>query len=257
MALIELFIGKIEELTTFVRKHRTTVLTYAGAAIVFATFVVKDGIRDNVRDLVGDIKSAQDIHILRRDSGVVIDLLRTVERNVELSQALSNHEQLKRSTVEQTGINLFNGVVTTDGNLLSTVEASLGNISRLIDRLPEDQHMIKRRTEIDRDLKNVVVRSILIATNWNENMPMLTDDKRWSDKTLELLHQVTNLETDTGRLLIEMNQFESDVVLQAQDILEKKERAYERYTWMSYILYTAGWVLSLFGRLTGVEVSAE
>ena len=50
-------------------KHdrRSRFLTLLGSLIIFATFVVKEGISENLRDLVSSIDTAENLYIMRDD----------------------------------------------------------------------------------------------------------------------------------------------------------------------------------------------
>jgi hypothetical protein len=48
----------------FVRNHNR-LLTFIGAFIVFTTFIVKEAVRDNLKEYTDSIKIAQNMFILR------------------------------------------------------------------------------------------------------------------------------------------------------------------------------------------------
>ena len=58
---------------------------------------------------------------------------------------------------------------------------------------------------------------------------------------------------ETHRLLIETHRLEKRIVDSAQALFEREDQRYQRYTYLSYALYTLGWGLTLAGRLFSIE----
>ena len=260
-------LSKLKSLYKYFLKHQSTLLTFLGAAIVLATFVVKDAIRENVKDLLQSIDAAQSIFVLRNDTATVIDLLRAVEKNMALRQetTVAGKGQL---TTERLSYDLLDNVVVLNGRLESTIEASLGNISELIAKLPEDRLQTRHEkngevfwtddrdklSELNKELLSIVQSSIDIAAEWNEKLPLQGNQKEWTTRLVQLSEKVSELERRAGNLMTDTNQFQVEIVRKAQNVAREKERDYGRYTLWSYALFVIGWLLGLVGKLKGVEV---
>jgi hypothetical protein len=64
-------------LKAILRKH-SQLVTFFGAFIVFATFMVREEIRESLKDLVSSVETAQTVFASRRDTSTIAEQLNTV-----------------------------------------------------------------------------------------------------------------------------------------------------------------------------------
>jgi hypothetical protein len=65
------------DLGAFLRKHNR-ILTFVGALVVFLTFVIKEGLREHLKDLVEALGSAQNIFRIRNENAEMLGLLERI-----------------------------------------------------------------------------------------------------------------------------------------------------------------------------------
>jgi hypothetical protein len=68
-------------LTRFLTRHNRFI-TLFGALVVFARFIVKEGLREELKDLVDSVNSAQRVFVLQRESGLMSQRLAEIFRLV-------------------------------------------------------------------------------------------------------------------------------------------------------------------------------
>ena len=124
----------------FLRKHHRSV-TLIGAIIVFVTFIVKEALRDHLKDLVDSIENARSVFLIRDGE----DALR--------SQLESINERFAKPTTTD---KFVYGVDASTELTLSLVDAkeqsinsSLGNIADLLNELPSQRNGYDRRQQLD------------------------------------------------------------------------------------------------------------
>jgi hypothetical protein len=70
------------------RLHRhNRLLTFVGALIVFTTFVVKEGLRERLKDFVDSVGAAESTFMIRGDTNIANSLLRSLEEDIAMLSA--------------------------------------------------------------------------------------------------------------------------------------------------------------------------
>ena len=235
-------------ITGFVRR-RGKLLSFFGALIVFSTFVVKEGMREYLKNVIDSLDLAQGIFAVRKDNSVTHSQLVLLAGNMTEIEGLLKHVNGNRSR------NLLNVAMWEEQVVtprIASIDSSLRGIEQFIQTLPHNKDLAARLLSAQKRL----------AKDTSLNRDNVGKTRKWldvgtnRDDPMELL--ITKLTVDT--LEIEssaLNDFTTSISEDAQKAAESYrasvELRYERYSRLSYFLYTLGWTLGLAGRLYGAE----
>ncbi len=196
-------------------RNRNRLLTYVGAFIVFGTFVVKDGLREHLRDAAGSISAASNVFAIREDN---------IETRLELAD-------LKKNLADKDAANRSWSDVRVVQTKSQQMYYSLGAVAYLIETT-HDEEDVPRITVLDQELTKIRFGSL---------------DLNMSPST------VSALSLSASALELQLAQFEDEVMQHARLKLQRKQELYDIFTWVSYVLYAIGWGLGLVGKLYGVD----
>lgn len=186
---------------------------FLGALIVLLTFVVKDGLREHLKDAAGSISAANDVFAIREDNmGTRLEL-----------------EELKRD-IEKNTIDHSWSDVRIIQTKCHEMYYALGAVAYLIETTDdkEDTPTIK---SLDQELTRIRFDSLALSI---------------SPST------VSTLSENASALELKIAKFEDEVVERARIKLQQNQARYDGWTWISYVLYTIGWGLGLLGKIYGV-----
>ena len=219
----------------WIRRHQR-MLTFVGALIVFGTFIVKDALRDQLRELGDAIKSAEDVYLVRSDLNSVVRLLLDLRGRIDHLRGYSLQDA-EEGTQDAVGQMM---------ELDSLDAAWLINSEQLLHKLP-----MQVQEEDHAELESLKTKRKNIEAQFGDVM------SAGSGKPQKTAAELSKLANDILRDSFDIGQrtsILSDKVLQrAREIEATTEHRYELATWASYILYAIGWGLGLAGRLVGVE----
>jgi hypothetical protein len=212
----------------FFRAHNRS-LTFIGAMIVFATFVVKEGFRDHLKDLVDQTDNATSVFAIRQDTERTGLVLKTIEDEIANGNAARSSERTSRATNDADTIHRDLVRFREEEPMLAS---SLDNVDALMDKSGNVGYgvdlfdLIKLKAEIE-----------IASLNLNATPAQLND----------LILQFETLQ-------IRVSAIETQALVSANLAKYKNERLYSICAWVSYGLYAFGWGLGLCGRLSGGEV---
>jgi hypothetical protein len=110
------------------------VLTFLGAVIVFSTFIVKEGMREHLKDLSDSINAAQSEYLIRSDTTQANGMLHDILLRLESLQSSSS---ILGSSSDQNGAaNLRLDVLLYAMLRIQTVHDNIGD---LLDKLPHQE----------------------------------------------------------------------------------------------------------------------
>jgi hypothetical protein len=225
------------QLGSFVRKHQQ-LLTFAGALIVFLTFVLKEGFRDGLRDLIDSIESAESVFMIRSDGGDTYFMLGQLQSKIDLIQEeMMPAASLKNRYFIEAALQN----IALAENLIHTSTLSLDNDSRLLERLPHHSRVVEEFHGLFQDLNNLQK----LDTETAEKVQSEQSEMIVHGESQRLLKEAANV---SGRMLT----FGHQVLNDARALRGQRERSYVYVTWASYGLYIIGWGLGLISKLYGV-----
>jgi len=215
-------------------------LTFVGALIVFSTFIVKDALKEQLRDFGDSIDKAESLYLVREDTMAILKELQPLQRQPYYNEEIQNPPQrLKR-------LGDFADLVKRDHELN---HMAVLKSEDLLTRLPES---VRRQDESDLNSINEKYASDhATLREWDERYFKSGLSSRRVTTAQEDL--IVGLELIGGEFEGITSTFTAKVLAQARQVEASNERRYEIATWASWFLYVLGWGLGLAGRLVGVE----
>lgn len=246
------------------RSHKYgRVVTLFGAVIVFLTFVIKDAIREQVKDAVDSLQMAETVFRNTSQDTLHWDLtidsfrefrdrLEDIQKNIEDMKDRAGAQE--SSTFQGWDMDTLTEQQNDNTTLLVLDMETLSHVRRMIEKLPvKDTSLfvtsltsLKARFE---SLKNVSDKEL-------ERVHKMGDFQN-KDVTGALGQQLLSHWTEGEALRADISGLTAKVLTRLIEQKEADETRLKRYTWLSYVLYAIGWSLALFGRLYGVDPIAE
>jgi hypothetical protein len=234
-------------LVNFFRRH-DRILTLVGALIVFSTFMVKEGIREHLKDLIDALDAAQAIFVMERATQDLARDLETVSLGVREIQEATLLPDLAKTYKQRAHLRAFTEMASKLEGALDTQNRMLGEfdaIDRLLQRLPTSNEMSANLAELRRQRATSelsIKLDRMVALNGSLDKQMLIVGQ------VEL--DTAKLEAGTGGLAAAI--FDSAIIRRDQ-----LERRYRIATNGSYILYCIGWAVALAGKVSGIDVTSD
>lgn len=214
--------------------RKNTFLTFAGVAIAFGTFLVKDAMREHLKDLSDSINTAEGFYSLK-GSGEILSL-QLVELETEM---IPLSQQLSKTTADSSTLALTRAIVTQAD---SNVPVALQNVEDLLEKLPE-------RNDFEAAIKTVKKQVDEAHEEVQKSLKDMADKKEALASVLPLLHMIRSLLVG-----VEITVLGDAVLTKAKEVRANAERRYVVCTWISYFLYPFGLLLGLIGKLSGNDL---
>lgn len=222
--------------------RRGRLLTLLGALIVFLTFVVKDAIREQVKDTVDALQAAD------------YQFVSTSENALNLSFAteiLRTANAIFHRLTAAPSDSLEDSLEDIQPNILQDI-ATLENLKRLIEKLPGEESSLRNSLQ---ELEGR--RRALVAGSDNLEKQAKSNKHPTEDEDDSMHDQLDSIGTESEDLLSDIGKLNGQALDRLTEIRRSEEQKYHRYTLMSYLLYAIGWSLALFGRLYRVDSITE
>jgi hypothetical protein len=246
----------------FIKRH-DRLLTIIGALVVFVTFIVKEERRDELKEIVAAISTAQAFHGVRDD---IMLLTAEIQEPIRRIDSISNeldlakppnkrefdyksvvltgeidHMQTINYSILRAAFNFFEELPKQPAKVRDTLD----NLKSRFEALKQDRELLRSKDEqwtteqLRKDLRT------------NRNAPIPRTDK-FVPEMLEQFNRAKALETD----IVEAR---DQVFRGARAEREEYEASYRITSRWSIGLFAFGWFLGLIGKLFGVrsEESAE
>jgi DNA-binding transcriptional MerR regulator len=236
LALAEDWVPRDVLIKDFVVRHHRT-LTFIGALVVFVTFVVKDGLREQLKDLVSSISTAESVFAIRNDTSTTTMWLQRLQEQVDW---VAEKIKLKGTSFSGDMVEKLHSSLEITNEMHESLGVSLENISTLIEKVPGQLQHKKQYEELEVKLKELREKHDALLQVFTREPMAIT----W---TIAPLLSETQAASDDTRSLAK------DVLSAATGARKRREAVVNAATWLSYLLYTLGWGLSLVGRLYGAE----
>jgi hypothetical protein len=211
----------------WLKGHRHLV-TFIGALIIFLTFVVKEGLREELRVRELGIERAVENFYLR------LDINNVSNHVIELEQLIDESHPAKDPT-RSNYLKRF-----SLGAKSASLRSDLHNSAVLLMNLPDQDQQTLAPTY-------VALNSDI--TRFDEEVSRLGDaqaasrEKGLSETYDSLFKRLSDLEARANEA--------------AEKLVRNGKARYEIYNWISYCLYTLGWGLGLLGRFVGAHGAGE
>ena len=235
---------KEEAAATFFRRHRETMLLI-GALLIFLSFIVREGLREELKDFVEDVNQAQSLFVMEEES-------------LRLSQRLDNVFRINEATYDKLTEVMAGNTPAPLGISVSTVgekwQSAFDTLHRLDIGLAAARRLLKsvpHSKPFDVELNELKCRFDEESQAYRAYVPVgsgASFDQVWAS-----FKEIDNIEHDSYRV-------EDDLQSMAASVLDNSIRTKESYecylkisTWSSYILFVLVSALALIGKVYGAE----
>lgn len=232
------------------KKHKK-LLPIIGAGIVLATFVVKEALREDLKDFVDAIDSAAGVFVIRGDFNSTAFQLRVIEQKID------RVEQVTTSTTKDPfTLLVVNQQMMIFRELHEGAESSLDNAFRLSQKFPNGRKITyqseisKLRADLEEARKAFREEGVVVARASSRIGPDLVPI---GEDRISIANATTGLFNQTNSLLTSVQALSTKILREADEIEERKQKRYDFLTKGSYLLFGIGWLLGLIGKLLGVD----
>jgi len=244
----------IQSFRGWLRRHEQAI-TLIGAFIVFATFIVREEVRENLKDLVSSIETASADFTSRRDTSALANQLNDIGTslanisNIVLPGAAAKDAEKASALVQSLRFRAF-----FLKNYSASLISYLDNIDHLSERIAVDKSESKQpeklRSQVTQ-LQTDCEAAIDHLSPWFDEYKTESDvfDKAFGKFVLPLI-------TRSGELSDEIHKLGDDVLARANKLRREKESWFRLVSWLSIGLFAVGWALGVTAKLFGLEDAA-
>lgn len=219
------------------RNHRALML--CGAVVIFATFMVKEALREQLKDLVDSLELARSVYLIRSDSALVSNQLMSVLNEVDdLKLAVKS-----QNTENDDYSDEIAGDLEFVREQIIQVDAAFENTLQLLERLPDQKTRIERVKKVQVDLYTLAKE----RTSLDSEIEAERTTNSYATYVM-----ARNLRTKSYDFCVRGYTFGEDAITEAEAFKARKQERYHFYTLASYGLYALGWGLGLLTTLCSV-----
>lgn len=229
--------------STFFKRH-AKFFTLVGAFVVFVTFVVKDLLRDNLKDFASALAETQLGCLLRQDNLLLSDKLDLLDTRVDELQQRSDQSKFALSEQE---VQILHMIYVGQG-IIKMSRLELDHIQPLVQKVSNHEQFAARFKTLNQDLDALDSTATTLVMSFRESHGKQKDWQRNYDATSEWMTHCQQAESKATDIV-------DDTLAAAEIDLGRDELRLKRYTSFSYALYTLGWALAVLGKLYGTEGS--
>jgi hypothetical protein len=225
---------KHEEKNVVKKRKQSHMLTYLGFGVLMVTFVAKDAIRDELKDAVASLESAENMFVIT--SGIDFTDSNVAELTRSLAQLSEESHKSKRDTewLEERRDDALHEVQLS----LVGLAKRLNNVEALTGRAPHRQD--------EKDLTDFKLTLNEMYGKWDAAY-------KAQDATPQRILEVDNIGLAAAALGLDISHFEGRVLEHAKVWKDFREAQFKWATWASWFLYPLGVVIALVGKLRGEE----
>src|SRR5579862_5904753 len=231
-------------------KQRSTTLTIVGAFVVFFTFAVREGFQGQAKDVRDTLSSAESVFLVRGGSGFVSYSLEIQDRMIQ--------RKVDQITVEAVGAkHSGDGSALDDAIILirsqiASINSGLDNCLRFQDKIgsvsPDIRKKVAAASNGLSQMRDEEASISAIVSQSYTGKKAVPEDFR---------NRIIELEAKSSSIAKSLMEVGDSLVEQADAQQHLDEARLATFTIASYVFYTAGWGIALFGRLKGLEIPSE
>lgn len=217
-------------------------LIFVGALIVFVTYVVKEGLRDRLRDLVTSTDAAQSVFLGERENQRISQRLAEVFRVSVLTYDNMHSPAPKPGETYPLTMSTVISHFQAASDAEDRLENQLSAVERLLKTMPKDHNRSATLDDLHEQFK-----AVKEADEHFRNTPYSPD------KLQENLNASVGLEHEAWNTETAIQKFATVILKDSETVKKRYEIYFEIATWSSYLLYSLGWGLGLIGKLFGAD----
>ena len=222
------------------KSHRF--LSLFGAAILFLTFLVKEGKQENLRDLSEKIRLAEARFIGETDKAEILSGVFSVGYFSNPNFEKLFLPGLYSESVPVTGEDLKSFVMGYRSyyQLLVREYHAARRLSEVVTRYgPQDSFEEERARSDSLQLKSSGDLEYMEQLNQEKGRRLTGEEKRRLAWALN----------DIGDFSKGIAEYSQKIVQGARELEEARRSSYDKYSQLSYVLYAAGWLCAFLGKL--------
>jgi len=196
--------------------RRDRLFTLLGSVIIFATFVAKEGIGENLKDVVSSIDNAINLFLIRQDAAQ--------NSGPAISAEIPTRHQRQMAIIAWYG----------QSEVLDKINLDLAKI------VPKEEEFKSRAKAIHDE-----AWGILADSSHSDDISFPAKTEAQIDALIEKLYGESQMDSIKAAVL------RDDVLEEAKKLKEKQEAHYRTVKWTSYVLFTLGWFITFYGQLSG------
>jgi hypothetical protein len=232
------------------------IVTFVGAGIVLATFVVKDVMNEKMKDVNDSLNTAQMFYftqtysIFGQDDHAYI----TQEIDLALNAILNAKDQFASS--EQ----IISVRAQASDNHLGVLTEYLQNLSQLIDKIPQEKGRADQVRKLNSQCEQNYAAIRLVQGEIAGVFGALKKNKKDPKAIAQLsvfVDQTGAIFNNTKTITAGAKTLTGEVVADLGAKKQESERKFALTTTLSYVLFGLGWVTSLVGQLLGIGGQSE
>jgi hypothetical protein len=227
-----------------VTKHQHW-LTFAGAFIVFMTFIVKEGLRDHWERTAGAINAVQSAYAVRGDISELTQEIYDIEAKLhdhEMDEAAKANKLFDYNAAKYRLEEMYRRFAQVNGT-----SRQIGILVRI---LPENDANRKKAREIDEGLKTSRNNLIWLDSKLRKSTLGIENEEEWERKALEVTGEAEQDEEEALRALMNDSEKLTTVVFDDAEAIRKRNEKYAAIAWwITAALFVIGWGLGLLGKV--------
>ena len=209
----------------FIKKHKRW-FTFVGAFVVFATFVAKEVVRDNLKDVVSAFENVQTTFALRDQNVRMTTMMTEIRTRV----VALNDKSLPKMPVGVWRVSQAYAGVEQTRETIQLLGQSLDIVTPLAQKLPKDEKRDAELVECTKLIDQTRDDHLKAQTVLKDVLTRAQSSKR--DLTKEDEQRMVSVETAyiavQGQVALRIAELESGVLSEAPKYREEQER---RYAW--------------------------
>jgi hypothetical protein len=232
------------EIQAILHKYKGWVV-FLGALVVFATFVIRDGIRENYKDFLDAVDAAEGVYLIRQD-------LRELHELINRTGWIVNSRSLPLTAPPtlDTRINSFQNGLSAEYEGRKLLTLTLDNASSLARKLA-DPKASATAGELNRAFH---ANEKTIDDLWDAWVRAGTQRAPTDQDKEQFLAKANAWHTESNKLTDDIYEFSDKIFEEAKKEVELSEVRYKWSNRFSYALFALAWGLALVGKLFDVDI---
>ena len=237
----------------FLRKHQRLV-SFIGASIVLATFILREVVRDHLKDLADSLDQARSVFAIQGQLDSTNQRLRWLLNHQDFEVTLKQIRRISKSgpTFEDTKDGI-DSLLEQDISVVADLQATQQNLNRLLEKLPSSVYPTDLQGNDD-ELKRLKDE----RDELEKKMQTCTSEKNPTqscslDFVNEMDKQSDALDVKLFWMGLKLRKASGNTLEEAEKELQRREAWYSYANFASVFLFIVGWSLGLVGSLYQVK----
>ena len=228
-------------------------ITVLGGLILFATFLVKDILREQEKDVVNAIDSAESIYLIRDSNLALRKEIDQLDANINRSRGeilradRSKHKE--KQTEAREFIPIFDGSEDPVVRLLGETDVEVDNLQRLVAKAPPTAEHLTEFAKVYWEWDKLRMQFFA--------QPLPSLDEKLKEDAKNIAERDRAYYSSVWLINSKISMVGAEILDDAHYTKEKLEHRVKIFTPISYVLFGLGVVLTIVSKLFGVDPEAD